>query len=63
MLTTFSSYGAVGSRRQQEIISGLDQRPLDGPLSVSEIAKAGWTVDAWAPLDGRVANGGVRLGF
>jgi outer membrane receptor for ferrienterochelin and colicins len=22
-----------------------------------------WTVDAWAPLDGRVWNGGVRVGF
>jgi outer membrane receptor for ferrienterochelin and colicins len=22
-----------------------------------------WTVDAWAPLDGRVWNGGVRIGF
>jgi iron complex outermembrane receptor protein len=22
-----------------------------------------WTVDAWAPLDGRVINGGVRLIF
>ncbi len=22
-----------------------------------------WTVDAWAPLDGRVLNGGVRIGF
>jgi iron complex outermembrane receptor protein len=22
-----------------------------------------WTVDAWAPLDGRVLNGGVRVGF
>jgi iron complex outermembrane receptor protein len=22
-----------------------------------------WTVDAWAPLDGRVINGGVRLAF
>ena len=22
-----------------------------------------WTVDAWAPLDGRVINGGVRVGF
>ena len=22
-----------------------------------------WTVDAWAPLDGRTINGGVRLGF
>lgn len=22
-----------------------------------------WTTDAWAPLDGRVFNGGVRVGF
>ncbi len=22
-----------------------------------------WTVDAWAPIDGRVVNGGVRFGF
>jgi hypothetical protein len=22
-----------------------------------------WTVDAWAPLDGRVINGGMRLSF
>jgi iron complex outermembrane receptor protein len=22
-----------------------------------------WTVDAWAPLDGRVVNGGVRIAF
>jgi len=22
-----------------------------------------WTVDAWAPLDGRVINGGVRFVF
>lgn len=40
VLTTFSSYGAVGSRRQQEIIRGLEKRPVEGPLSVSEIAKA-----------------------
>jgi iron complex outermembrane receptor protein len=22
-----------------------------------------WTVDAWAPLDGRVVNGGIRVFF
>jgi iron complex outermembrane receptor protein len=22
-----------------------------------------WTVDAWAPLDGRVVNGGIRVAF
>ena len=40
VLTTFSSYGSVGSRRQQEIIRGLEKRPVEGPLSVAEIAKA-----------------------
>jgi len=34
------------------------------PLLRNERAPDGrWTVDAWAPLDGRVINGGVRLGF
>ena len=31
-------------------------RPAPGP-------DGRWTVDAWAPLDGRVINGGVRLAF
>jgi len=31
-------------------------RPSPGP-------DGRWTVDAWAPLDGRVINGGVRLFF
>jgi outer membrane receptor for ferrienterochelin and colicins len=31
----------------------LPRRAMDGR----------WTVDAWAPLDGRVINGGVRLLF
>jgi outer membrane receptor for ferrienterochelin and colicins len=22
-----------------------------------------WTVDAWAPLEGRTINGGIRVGF
>jgi outer membrane receptor for ferrienterochelin and colicins len=34
------------------------------PLLLSSQAPDGrWTVDAWAPLDGRVLNGGVRLMF
>ena len=31
-------------------------RPARGP-------DGRWTVDAWAPLDGRVINGGVRFNF
>ena len=30
-------------------------RPSPGPLGV-------WTVDAWGPLEGRILNGGIRLG-
>ncbi|MGE3275516.1 MAG: TonB-dependent receptor [Vicinamibacterales bacterium] len=34
------------------------------PLLRAERAIDGrWTVDAWAPLDGRVINGGIRVGF
>jgi outer membrane receptor for ferrienterochelin and colicins len=31
-------------------------RPSPGP-------DGRWTVDAWAPLDGRVVNGGIRWNF
>jgi iron complex outermembrane receptor protein len=31
-------------------------RPFRGPEGL-------WTVDAWGPLEGRILNGGVRLGF
>jgi iron complex outermembrane receptor protein len=31
-------------------------RPSPGPLGV-------WTVDAWGPLEGRILNGGIRVGF
>jgi integrase len=40
VLTTFTSYGAVSSGRQREIIRGLDGRPAEGPLSVLAIAQA-----------------------
>jgi outer membrane receptor for ferrienterochelin and colicins len=34
--------------------------PLVRPVQLPD---GRWTVDAWAPLDGRVWNGGVRIGF
>jgi outer membrane receptor for ferrienterochelin and colicins len=37
-----------------------DWNPLVRP---SRAADGRWTVDAWAPLDGRVFNGGLRLEF
>ncbi len=38
---------------------------LDGIPCCGRIASIDgrWTVDAWAPLDGRVLNGGIRLKF
>ena len=36
----------------------------DAPLVLPARRPDGrWTVDAWAPLDGRVVNGGIRLAF
>jgi iron complex outermembrane receptor protein len=37
-------------------MGGVVNRPTQG-------ADGRWTVDGWAPLDGRVFNGGVRLEF
>jgi iron complex outermembrane receptor protein len=43
----------------------LDVRQtLDDPLVLpARRADGRWTVDAWAPLDGRVINGGIRMAF
>ena len=38
-------------------------RWADPFLRPERAADGRWTVDAWAPLDGRIINGGVRVGF
>ena len=46
-----------------ENLTGVRQTTWD-PLVRPERAVDGrWTVDAWAPLDGRVINGGLRIAF
>jgi iron complex outermembrane receptor protein len=46
-----------------ENITNVRQNHWD-PLLLPQRAPDGrWTVDAWAPLDGRTINGGLRLGF
>ena len=57
---TSPSLGAASVRIQgmrgrytRFLSDGLPTRGVDGR----------WTVDAWAPLDGRVFNGGVRISF
>ena len=57
----------VGSLRffvNGENLTDTRQTGWDDPfLRPARAADGRWTVDAWAPLDGRVINGGVRIGF
>ena len=46
-----------------ENITGVRQTRWDPLLRPQRAADGRWTVDAWAPLEGRVFNGGVRFGF
>jgi outer membrane receptor for ferrienterochelin and colicins len=63
--------GALGERRlgrfrvflNAENLLDVRQTKFD-PLTLAMPRRDGrWTVDAWAPLDGRVVNGGFRLAF
>jgi len=46
-----------------ENLTNVRQTKWDSLLRPSRGVDGRWTVDAWAPVDGRVINGGVRLGF
>ncbi len=46
-----------------ENVTGIRQTRWDSLLRPSQGPDGRWTVDAWAPLDGRVINGGIRLDF
>ena len=46
-----------------ENLTNVRQTRWDSLLRPSRGVDGRWTVDAWAPLDGRGINGGVRLGF
>ena len=47
-----------------ENLTDTRQTRWDDPfLRPARAADGRWTVDAWAPLDGRVINGGVRIAF
>jgi iron complex outermembrane receptor protein len=63
--------GALGERRfgrlrvflNAENLLDVRQTKFD-PLTVPRPRRDGrWTVDAWAPLEGRVVNGGLRVAF
>jgi iron complex outermembrane receptor protein len=46
-----------------ENLTGVRQTRWDPLLRPSPAADGRWTVDAWAPLEGRTINGGVRVVF
>jgi iron complex outermembrane receptor protein len=46
-----------------ENLGGVRQTRFDPLVRPFRAADGRWTVDAWAPLDGRVINGGVRIAF
>ncbi|HYM23501.1 MAG TPA: TonB-dependent receptor [Vicinamibacterales bacterium] len=46
-----------------ENLFNVRQTDWDPLVRPSRAADGRWTVDAWAPLDGRVVNGGVRVMF
>jgi iron complex outermembrane receptor protein len=46
-----------------ENLTGVRQTRWDPLLRPSRSVDGRWTVDAWAPLDGRTVNGGMRLRF
>jgi iron complex outermembrane receptor protein len=63
--------GVLGERRfgrarlfvNAENLFDVRQTKTDPLVLPSRLADGRWTVDVWAPLDGRVVNGGIRIGF
>jgi outer membrane receptor for ferrienterochelin and colicins len=55
--------GPAGLFLNAENLTDARQTRWDRLVRPSRAADGRWTVDAWAPLDGRVINGGVRFRF
>jgi outer membrane receptor for ferrienterochelin and colicins len=56
-------FGRVRLFINGENLTGVRQTRWDPLLRPARAADGRWTVDAWAPLEGRNINGGVRLRF
>lgn len=64
-------FGALVERRLRHLrlfvnaedLGNVRQSDWDPLIRPARAIDGRWTVDAWAPLDGRVINGGVRIGF
>jgi outer membrane receptor for ferrienterochelin and colicins len=46
-----------------ENLTGVRQTRWDPLLRPARAPDGRWTVDAWAPLEGRNVNGGIRIAF
>jgi outer membrane receptor for ferrienterochelin and colicins len=71
---TSQPYGIVGLLVEKRVglarlfvnaenLTNVRQTHWDSLLRPSRGVDGRWTVDAWAPVDGRVLNGGVRVAF
>ena len=56
-------FGRVRAFVNLENIGNVLQTRFDSLVRPSRAPDGRWTVDVWAPLDGFVANAGVRLSF
>jgi outer membrane receptor for ferrienterochelin and colicins len=56
-------FGRVRLFVNAENLGGVRQTRFDPLVRPFQAVDGRWTVDAWAPLDGRVINGGIRLSF
>jgi outer membrane receptor for ferrienterochelin and colicins len=56
-------FGRVRVFLNVEDLGNVRQTKWDSLIRPSQAVDGRWTVDAWAPLDGRVFNGGVRVAF
>jgi outer membrane receptor for ferrienterochelin and colicins len=56
-------FGRVRLFVNAENLGNVRQTRWEPLVRPSQAVDGRWTVDAWAPLDGRVINGGVRIAF
>jgi len=56
-------FGRVRLFVNAENLGGIRQTRFDPLVRPFQAVDGRWTVDAWAPLDGRVINGGIRFSF
>ncbi len=56
-------FGKLRAFLNLENLTDVRQTRYDPVVRPRSGADGRWTVDAWAPLDGRVLNGGIRVGF